>query len=678
MGKSSERLSKELHVHTVDQIIYQVSAGFLKLTGYNESDFVGKSLLELEVLLKSEHQVSFEEIVEKQSCYIFDSHHIPLEVTISSDILGNENHKVFYFEARKDSALHYTVTNFCGNKTNGNGATAVYSYPDCILLSHDENYIPVLGMMDIPSDSPLGQCPPFPTSVMEVLTCGVARHEFEVESSGPEGLVTYWDMNVKMIAGDDAKQYTVTSFYDVTERTLERKRLHKQKNEMQFILNNMPDTVPFSDQDGESTYRNMAGMPSFHDSQGEMDEDFSDQVNKIEEYTALQESVEKISMYYASFSHKDHKINYLNQFSFQAFKEEWPEIKTESDIIGKNFFNYYRTEDLEELVQHINISIENKSAYLHKLEFTKDGITYHTKTIFQPIINHRNEVEKIIALGIDISDEELAKKSMEKLLKEQEELFINTSHELKTPLTVISSGAQLLDLYLEHDSLEEYREDILNVNKMTIRNCYRLNRLINNILDISKIESGLYELNVSNYNIVAIVDDIVESVSHYTKSKGINIIFDPDFEELVMAIDVSKFDRILLNLISNAIKFSTPGEAIMIGLVKKDERTVSISVKDEGIGIDQKKREEIFKKFTQLNRNFNRIAEGTGLGLPIAKSLAELHGGSITVESVLDEGSTFTIELPIRKTDSGSGNRFNNSNMDRIELIKYEFSDIYF
>ncbi|MBD7907470.1 PAS domain-containing sensor histidine kinase [Sporosarcina gallistercoris] len=755
MRKGSERLSKELHIHTVDNIIYQVSAGFLEVTGYNESDLVGKSLLELGVLLKSEHQMSFQVIENRQYGYIFNSDHLPLEVKVSVDSLGNEDYKVYHFEEQKDSALEYTLNNFGGNKTNGNGATAVYSYPDCILLSHDENYITTLCLMNIASDNPIGRCPSFPTSILDVLKRGTSCHEFEVESRGSDGAATYWDINVKMIAGEGTRQYAVTSFYNVTEKTRERKLLTKQKNEMEFILDNMSDAVNILDKDGEYTYINKVGKQfpvryipqnipdiesvnserlyhafrmndtngeksSFedipeqrvlrgekltkhmvvgarelttayyecagtpiYDEEGNIDGGIliyknSEPSYKIEEYTALQESVEKISMYYASFSHKDHKINYLNQFSFKAFKEEWPEIKTESDIIGKNFFNYYRTEDLEELVQNINISIENKSAYLHKLEFTKDGITYHTKTIFQPIINQHNEVEKIIALGIDISDEELAKKSMEKLLKDQEELFINTSHELKTPLTVISSGAQLLDLYLEHDSLEEYREDILNVNKMTIRNCYRLNRLINNILDISKIDSGLYELYLTNYNIVAIVDDIVESVSQYTKSKGINIIFDPDFEELIMAVDVSKFDRILLNLISNAIKFSIPGEAILIRLVKKDDHTVSVSVKDEGIGIDQKNTDVIFKKFTQLNRNFNRIAEGTGLGLPIAKSLAELHGGSISVESILDEGSTFTIELPIKKMDSGSSNRVNNSNLDRIELIKYEFSDIYF
>lgn len=750
MAKGIESLTKNPLLYTKDNMIYRVSESFLHLTGYEECDLIGKSLIELDKLLKSEHQIAFQDIKDIYYPFIFNKNNMPLEVKVSCDTLDDEDHKVYHFEEQKDLALEFLLTNFGGSEKNKYGSTAVFSYPDCILISHDEHFIPTLRLMDIAPDNVIGKRPSFSTSILDLLRRETSFHEFEVESRGSDGAATYWDIDVKMIAGDGTKQYAVTSFYDVTEKTQERKLLIKQRSEMEFVVDNMSDAVMILDRVGKCTYVNKVGkqvlapgnpdiesvhskrvdhafemndtseekssfedtpeqrvlrgekltkhivigtseLPTtyyecdgtpLYDEQGNIDGGILIYKNielgyKIEEYRALQESVEEISMYYASFSHKDYKINYLNQFSFKAFKEEWPEIKTESDIIGKNFFNYYRTEDLEELTQDINKAIETQSSYLHKLEFTKDGKTYHTKTIFQPIINQNNEVEKIIALGIDISDEELANKTMAKLLKAQEELFINTSHELKTPLTVIFSGAQLLNLYLEHDSLEDYREDIRNVSKMTIGNCYRLTRLVNNILDISKIESGLHELNLSTYNIVAIIDDIVDSVSEYTKSQGIKIIFDPELEELNMAVDVYKFDRILLNLISNAIKFSIPGEVILIRLVKKDKHTVSISVTDEGIGIDQENVDAIFEKFTQLNRNLNRIAEGTGLGLPIAKSLTELHGGSIRVESILDKGSTFTIELPIKKIDTRPSNQAHNGNMDRDELIKYEFSDIY-
>ncbi|GKV68386.1 hypothetical protein NCCP2716_08840 [Sporosarcina sp. NCCP-2716] len=539
-------------------------------------------------------------------------------------------------DGMKTPVLEFLLKNFCGTDTMADGSTAIFSYPDCRLLGHDNNFKETMHLLGMEADGPPGICPQLPPPIDELLKRRISARESEVGICNAAGTVTYWDLVMKRFAGDRGEEYTVVSFFDVTATATERQQLIRQNSSRQ------------------------------------------EAAAEDKEFLALRESVDDISLYYASFAYKSKAILFLNRFAFKAFTEEWPEIRTEADVIGKPFFNYYRAEDLDTLVRKLDEAVANRTSYLHKLEFTKDGITYHTKTIFQPVVNGQGEVEKIIALGIDISDEEFANRSMEKLLKDQEELFINTSHELKTPLTVISSGAQLIDLYVAKGSLDEHREEIRNVNKRTISNCYRLNRLVNNILDISKIESGLHELQTANYNIVTMIDRIVDSVTEYTKSEGVNILFDPEVEELIMAVDIAKFDRILLNLISNAIKFSLPGEEILVRLERKDARTVRISVRDEGIGIDPEHLETIFDKFVQVNRNLNRTAEGTGLGLPIAKSLAELHGGIIRAESEPGKGSTFTIELPTEINGTGTGQpALRNSDQYRAELIKYEFSDIY-
>ncbi len=537
--------------------------------------------------------------------------------------------------------LGFLLNNYCGSDTFAGGSTAIFSYPDCRLLGHDDRFKETMRLLGMEADGAIGTYPHLPPKIEELLKRGVSARESEVEIRNAAGTVTYWDLVMKRFAGDGGEEYTVVSFFDVTATATERQQLIRRNRDMRHLL-------------------------STNDAETAGDREFS----------ALRESVDDISLYYASFAYKSKAILFLNRFAFKAFSEEWPAIRTESDVIGKPFFNYYRADNLETLLRNLDEAAANRTSYLHKLEFTKDGVTYHTKTIFQPVVNEQGEVEKIIALGIDISDEEFANRSMEKLLKDQEELFINTSHELKTPLTVISSGAQLLDLYVAKGSLDEHRDEIRNVNKRTIGNCYRLNRLINNILDISKIESGLYELQTANYNIVAMIDRIVDSVTAYTKSEGVNILFDPEVEELIMAVDIAKFDRILLNLISNAIKFSLPGKEILVRMEQKDAHTVSISVRDEGMGIDSRHLETIFDKFVQVNRNLNRTAEGTGLGLPIAKSLAELHGGIIRAESEPGKGSTFTIELPIETSGTGQP-VLRNSDLDRSELVKYEFSDIY-
>lgn len=741
MKNDVERVAKNPHLYTKDNIIHYVSNGFMELTGYEECDVLGKSLIDIDALLRSEHQTSIQEIKVTDYLYIFTSNNLPMEVEISIEIVNNGDAKVYYFKEMKDSALKFTLDNFVCTDTYKNGAVAIFSYPDGILLQHDENYIHTLSLMNMISENPLGKHPSFSNNILDLLKQGTSFHEFEVESKGSNGVATYWDINVKMICGDKNNKYVILSIYHVTDITRERKLTTKQRCDMELIVSNTPNiastidavdnmsnVINGIDMDGRHTHINKVGrqnlsqhipqhVPDIHSVTSEIAYNsfemndvignkilFEDTANqrilrgeKLIDHTGIvkseflttyfgcdrtatyneQGNVEDISLYYASFSHKDFKITYINDYAFEIFKKEIPDVHTELDVIGKSFFGFYKTLDADDLIKEIYKSIENKSSYTHKLSFCVDGTTHYTKTIFQPIFNQNNEVEKIIALGLDISDEELANKRMEKLLTAQEELFINTSHELKTPLSVIFSGAQLLNLYLENDSLEDCRDDILNINKSIIGNCYRLIKLINNILDISKIESGLNELYLCNYNIVEIIDSIVQSVSEYTKSKDIQIIFDPDVEELLIALDVYKFDRILLNLISNAIKFSITGKVIFIKLEVTDHQTVRISVTDEGIGIAQECMDSIFGKFIQLNRNLNRISEGTGLGLPLAKSMAELHGGSLTVESILDKGSTFTIELPIKTIDTTNSNQEDTTDIDRVEIIKYEFSDIY-
>lgn len=201
-------------------------------------------------------------------------------------------------------------------------------------------------------------------------------------------------------------------------------------------------------------------------------------------------------------------------------------------------------------------------------------------------------------------------------------------------------------------------------------------KLINNILDVSKMEHGYSKLSLKNKNIVDILDNMVMSVSDYIKNKDLSIVFDPKVEEKIMGLDLYKFERIMLNLISNAIKFSNDKGVIFIDLID-NETFVEISIKDQGIGIDNESLESIFSKFKQEDKSLNRNAEGTGVGLYLVKSLIELHGGSIDVESTLNIGTKFTITLPaeIIKETVLVDDDYNEE--DRVDMIKFEMSDIY-
>ncbi|MBU3158251.1 HAMP domain-containing histidine kinase [Clostridium frigoris] len=265
--------------------------------------------------------------------------------------------------------------------------------------------------------------------------------------------------------------------------------------------------------------------------------------------------------------------------------------------------------------------------------------------------------------------------TMGKAMKAQEEFIVNISHELKTPLNVLSATVQLFSMNCNNGSLDKMKDSIVKYINSMNKNCYRLSKLINNIVDSSKIETGFFELHLSNNNIIEVVEDIVMSVTNFTDSKGINIIFDTDTEEKIIACDPEKIERIILNLISNAIKFSDKGDEIFINIKTKDE-FVEISVQDNGIGIEEKNLETIFDRFKQVDKSLSRNTEGSGIGLSLVKSIVELHSGFIYAESKVGTGSKFIVNLPSRIV-SNENVVHSNKISSKNENVKVELSDIH-
>ncbi|MBU3112259.1 sensor histidine kinase [Clostridium lacusfryxellense] len=259
--------------------------------------------------------------------------------------------------------------------------------------------------------------------------------------------------------------------------------------------------------------------------------------------------------------------------------------------------------------------------------------------------------------------------------KAQGEFLVNISHELKTPLNVIFSTAQLFEMYCKSGSLDDKKDSIIKYIQSMKLNSYRLSKLINNIVDLSKIEAGFFKLSLSNNNIVEVVEEIVMSITALTDSKGLNIIFDTNIEEKIIACDTEKIERIVLNLISNAIKFSNEGDEIFVQIKDKNE-FVEISVKDNGIGIEDEYLDMIFDRFKQVDKSLSRNTEGTGVGLSLVKSIVELHGGSIHANSVFGKGSKFTVRLPSKKVLQ-ENMIYNNKMRNGNETIRVELSDIY-
>jgi len=264
---------------------------------------------------------------------------------------------------------------------------------------------------------------------------------------------------------------------------------------------------------------------------------------------------------------------------------------------------------------------------------------------------------------------------LQKLLTSQEKYIANISHELKTPLNVIFAAVQLLDMNCKNGSLDEKKDLNIKYIDSIKQNSYRLSKLIDNIVDTSKIDAGLFEMNVSNNNIVQVVEDIVMSSTAFTVSKGINIIFDTNIEEKFTACDPEKIERVVLNLISNAMKFSNKGDEIEVDIKDKNE-FIEIAVKDNGIGIERKNLDTIFDKFNKIDKSLSRNAEGMGIGLSLVKSIVELSGGSIKAESEFGKGSKFTVKLPSENVLSENV-QFSNILKSGKDRIQVEFSDVY-
>ena len=258
--------------------------------------------------------------------------------------------------------------------------------------------------------------------------------------------------------------------------------------------------------------------------------------------------------------------------------------------------------------------------------------------------------------------------------------FSNISHEFRTPINIILGTVQLIEKCRQNENYTlEYLDYHINFIK---RNSYRLLRLVQNLLDLSQIQSEYYDTNFGNYDIVNIVEDITMSVATYLENKDVQLIFDTNCEEQVISCDPEKIERIILNLLSNAIKYNKDNNDIEVCMFIDDE-FVKIYIKDHGIGIEKEELKVIFEEFKKVDDGLTRSCEGSGIGLSIVNQFVKIHKGYVNVNSEVGVGSTFEVVLPnkINDLDNSISRNFiasdNIMGQSKIERCNIEFSDIY-
>lgn len=355
-------------------------------------------------------------------------------------------------------------------------------------------------------------------------------------------------------------------------------------------------------------------------------------------------------------------------------------------IIDKNTKNYiYRNESMIKILKDIGVDKLNDliKEYIKQYscgKFKKFTLnTEDKKDISLAIIDRKEEGTLMVVVRV-IKDEYNVEKMEERLNeinyknKFKNEFLVNLTNDIKKPVNTILSVNNILNI-----NQKKYNSEyVSNYTKLVKQNCNRLTRLLNNIEEIYNIDNSIYDMNLSKCDIVYLIKDIVEKSKIYTDEKNIKLKFSANIKEKYTIIDKDKIEKIILNLLSNSIKFTDKGGNIAIDLFIENE-IIKIGVIDSGVGIPDDKLNIIFENFEQVDRSLSRGAEGAGVGLSLVKKLADLHKAKIEVKSEVGKGSAFYIILDEKYISKVEGEKIEIcTSFSDNEKIDVEFSDIYF
>lgn len=318
------------------------------------------------------------------------------------------------------------------------------------------------------------------------------------------------------------------------------------------------------------------------------------------------------------------------------------EIHRGSEIIGEGNLDHrikiHTGNELQELAEEFNRMAANLKNSYTKLE---DKVRERTQELQERNVDLQEIQEYLVKQNQQLQEAYL---KLEKLDFLKDEFVSTVSHELRTPLTAIKEGVNLIIDHVLPGELSADQERVLEIAR---KNIVRLETLIQDILDLSKLESGKMRMNKKESVVTKFIENFISTITPLIEHKKLHFSCVLEADLPTIYGDEQRLIQVLTNLVGNSIKFTDSGGAIKLTAEKEGDRLVRISVQDTGKGIPSDSLERIFDKFEQVDKEVRPGVKGTGLGLAICRQIVEQHGSKIAVSSILDKGSTFSFTLPV-------------------------------
>ncbi len=358
----------------------------------------------------------------------------------------------------------------------------------------------------------------------------------------------------------------------------------------------------------------------------------------------------------------------LSEKSFRQLADLMPQMVWTAapdgaiDYFNKQWFEYTGLENTGDSLSWASLLHADDAEQWHKTsnDAVKTGNPYHMEFRFTdrkhpgnyrwflcrclPVKDNEANITRWIGTCTDINDA----KSIQEKLQQTEQLradFIKmVSHELKTPVTSIKGYVQLLMMIIKEEEPERFPEQVSNSLQRIDYQVSRLTRLITEMLDLSRIETGRLELKNEMLSLTGLVKEAIEDIGLTQPKHNINL--HPYFDCNIFG-DKSRIEQVVINLITNAIKYSVNSNKIDVCIRQAENNMVAVSIKDYGIGIDKTQHTKIFDRFYRVEGKVEQTFAGFGIGLFIANEIIERHNGFIRVQSQKGEGSVFTFTLPV-------------------------------